>query len=139
MTDHSDNPAFADFVPPPTGAVFTRFDAQGRILGTGGCALADYRHQLQPGDHGILPQAADLLRDYVDLSGEEIMVRKRPVIAGLDALPVPATVTVTSLTLGTSDTYEVIDGSFDYDDVPGRYRITVSAWPHLDATFEVTL
>ncbi|MBK3798647.1 hypothetical protein GAY33_05275 [Azospirillum brasilense] len=137
MTDHSAIPAIAGFLPPPTGAVFTRFDAQGRILGTGGCALSDYRHQLQPGDAGILPQAADLLGDYVDLTSDELMVRRRPVITSLQALPIPATVTVTSLTLGTSDTYEVTDGSFDYDDVPGRYRVTVSAWPHLDATFEI--
>lgn len=139
MTDYSHIPAIAGFVPPPTGAVFTRFDAQGRILGTGGCALADYRHQQQPGDHGIVPYAADLERDYVDLSGAETVVRPRPTIAGLDALPVPCTVTVTSLTLGTSETYEVTDGSFEYDDLPGAYRITVSAWPHRDATFEVTL
>lgn len=139
MTDYSSIPAVAGFVPPPTGAVFTRFDKDGRILGAGGCALSDYRHQLQPGDHGIVPLAADFLLDYVDLSGEEIVVRRRPAIAGLDALPKPCTVTVTSLTLGASDTYEVTDGAFEYDDLPGAYRITVSAWPYLDATFEVTL
>lgn len=137
MTDTMSIPAMAGFVPPPTGAVFTRFDAQGRILGTGGCALPDYRHQLQPGDFGIIPQSADLLADYVDLSGDEVMVRPRPAIAGLDALPIPATVTVTSVALGTSETYEVTDGRFEYEDAPGAYRIAVSAWPHRDATFEI--
>ncbi|QCN96673.1 hypothetical protein D3093_15135 (plasmid) [Azospirillum argentinense] len=125
------------FVPPPTSARFTRFDAQGRILGTGGCALSDYRHQLQPGDAGILPQGADLLCDYVDMTGDELMVRRRPVITSLQALPIPATVTVTSLMLGTSDTYEVTDGTFSYQDVPGLYHITVTAWPHLDASFDI--
>ncbi len=133
----TDTPAPPPFVPPPTSTLFTRYDAQGRILGTGGCALSDYRHQIQPGDFGIVPQSADYHRDYVDLSGDEVMVRRRPTIAGLDALPIPATVTVTSVTLGTSETYEVTDGSFEYEDAPGAYRITVSAWPHLDATFEI--
>lgn len=137
MTDLPTLPGGTWFVPPPTGARFTRFDAQGRILGTGGCALSDYRHQLQPGDAGILPEAADPLRDYVDLTGEEIMVRRRPAIAGLDALPVPCTVTVTSAALGTSETYTVEDGRFEYRDVPGLYRITVTAWPHLDASFAI--
>lgn len=137
MTDFPMLPDGTRFVPPPTAARFTRFDLEGRILGTGGCALSDYRHQLQPGDAGILPQAADPLCDYVDLTGEEIMVRRRPVIAGLDALPVPCTVTVTSAALGTSETYTVEDGRFEYHDAPGSYRLTVSAWPYLDAAFDI--
>ena len=138
MTQAPDIPAFIrNFIPPPTGALFTRFDAAGRILGTGGCALSDYRHQLRPGDAGILPQASDLARDYVDMSGAELVVRRRPAIAGLHALPIPATVTVTSVTLGTSETYEVTDGVFDYQDAPGLYRVAVTAWPHLDAVFDI--
>ena len=137
MTDLPTLPGGTWFVPPPTAARFTRFDAQGRVLGTGGCALSDYRHQLQPGDAGILPQAADPQCDYVDLTGEEIMVRRRPVIASLQALPIPATVTVTCVALGTSETYEVTDGAFTYHDAPGSYRLTVSAWPYLDATFDI--
>ncbi len=138
MTQTPDIPeSIRNFIPPPTGALFTRFDTAGRILGTGGCALSDYRHQLRPGDAGILPQAADMARDYVDMSGAELVVRRRPAIPGLHALPIPATVTVTSVTLGTSETYTVEDGRFDYEDAPGAYRIAVSAWPHLDAAFDI--
>ena len=80
----------------------------------------------------------DPLQSYVDLETGRL-IPLRPAPTSLLDLPVPATVTVRSVALGTSETYTVEDGSFDYSDAPGRYAITVQAWPHLDATFEVEL
>jgi hypothetical protein len=122
------------------GVPFLHYDpADGRIVQTGNCAPFDLEHQTVPGCARLAGEA-DLHADYVDLSGPQPAVRRRPPApASLLALPVPATVTVRSNALGTSETYTVEDGSFEYSDAPGRYTITVQAWPHRDATFEVEL
>lgn len=113
--------------------------ATGRIVQTGNCAPFDLEHQHVP-DCDRLVGKADLHVDYVDLSGPQPVVRPRPSApTSLLDLPYPATVTVRSNALGTSESYTVEDGSFEYSDAPGRYTITVQAWPHLDATFEVDL
>lgn len=82
-----------------------------------------------------LQAKASVFEDYVDFSGPEPAVRPRPEIESLDALPIPATVTVTCRASGAVGTYTVEDGSFDYDDLPGTYDVRVSAWPHHDAHF----
>ena len=76
---------------------------------------------------------ADFFEDYVDLAS--LLPQRRPEILSLEALPVPATVTVTCRATGSTNRYLVEDGSFEYDDLPGVYDITVSAWPHHDACF----
>lgn len=82
---------------------------------------------------------ADPLMDYVDLSGSEPAIKPRPVISSLSSLPIHSTVTVFCHTTQAQTTYEADDGSFEYCDLPGRYRITVESWPHHTAYFEVEL
>lgn len=118
---------------------FTIYDPQsGRIVKTGSCAPDAVERQLSPGC-ALLHVDSDCLRDYVDVSVEPPTIRPRPVIASLSDLPIPSTVSVYCHTTGTQSVHEVHDGSFDYVDLPGRYRITVKSWPCHDAIFEVEL
>lgn len=82
-----------------------------------------------------LQARASVFQDYVDLTGPVPVVRARPEIESLDALPIPSTVTVTCRASGTVGTHTVEDGSFDYEDLPGTYDVVISAWPHHDAHF----
>lgn len=124
------------------------------IPSTGGLALVFYRPESgeivqtaisSPDSLGLqtvpgctrLQAHADVSRDYVDVSVDPPVVRPRPVIESLSALPIPCTVTVRCLTTGTERTYEVDDGCFEYSDLPGRYRLTAKSWPYHDAIFEV--
>jgi hypothetical protein len=106
----------------------------GEILQVAGCGPAELEFFQLPGC-ARLQVKADVKRDYVDLTGSEPVVHPRPEIESLDALPIPATVTVTCRASGAIGTYTVEDGSFDYDDLPGTYDVHVSAWPHHDAHF----
>lgn len=116
-----------------TDLVFYKPDS-GEIVQVAGCGPAELEFFQLPGC-ARLQVMADVKRDYVDLSGPEPIVRQRPEIESLDALPIPATVTVTCRASGAVGTYRVEDGSFDYDDLPGIYDLHVSAWPHHDAHF----
>lgn len=118
---------------------FVLYDPEtGKIVQTGCCAPFDLEHQNAPGCALMLSQA-DLFTDYVDLGGSEPVIRPRPTIASLESLPLPAEVTVRCATTAAEDTYTVTDGSFEYADMPGRYTVTVRAWPWRDATFELEL
>lgn len=106
----------------------------GEIRQTACIGPLEVPHMHLPGCERLQAKAS-VFDDYVDLSGSEPAVRPRPEIESLDALPIPATVTVICRASGAVGTYTVGDGSFDYDDLPGTYDVRVSAWPHHDAHF----
>ncbi|KAA0573369.1 hypothetical protein [Azospirillum sp. Sh1] len=106
----------------------------GEIVQVAGCGPAELAFFQLPGC-ARLQAKADPKSDYVDLSGPAPVVRARPEIEHLGALPIPATVTIACRTTGATSTYTVEDGSFEYDDLPGVYDVHVSAWPYHDAHF----
>jgi len=142
-------PSIADPLPPLTGMLglfdpsyvaFTTYDGEGRIHGVGTCAadVVAYQTGGRPG-LAVIAAEAHHLTDYVDLSGEAPAVRRRPTIAGLDQLPDGAVVEVRCLITGSTKSYTVDDGSFQYDDLPGTYRVTVRRFPYMDFVTEIRL
>jgi hypothetical protein len=91
--------------------------------------------QVVPAGHSLLLVTCDMDTDWV--TGGEL--QPRPVnsttLNGMKLTNVPAGATVTIE--GTD--YTVTDGTADLSfSQPGTYTVTVSAFPMLDATFEVT-
>jgi hypothetical protein len=116
------------------------YDDVGRILSMSQCPVttSDEFIRLNEGAWGwagmVVPEGTNPTTHYIN----EGVVSERPdPPTSLSELPIPCEVEVYSKTLGTSDSYAVDDGSFEYDDVPGNYTITVRAWPHSDAVFEI--
>ena len=48
-------------------------------------------------------------------------------------------VDVTCAVTGITKSYTVDDGSFQYEDLPGIYRVTVRRFPYLDFVTEIRL
>ncbi len=118
---------------------FIRYDAKGQIHATGFCNPDHLDLQNLEG-YTLREVNFDVsyLTDYIDLTTFEILPRPPGPTSLLD-LPVPCTVTVKSLSLNTEETYEVDDGVFEYDDLPGSYQMTVKSFPALESVIEVTL
>lgn len=110
------------------------YDEAGRIVQTMVCSPIDLDRAHFSGCTRLQAKGSHF-DDYVDLTGSDPVVRPRPEIESLDALPTPATVIVTCRASGAVGTYTVEDGSFDYDDLPGTYDVRVNSWPHHDAHF----
>ncbi|WP_395454097.1 hypothetical protein ACHMW5_07895 (plasmid) [Azospirillum melinis] len=115
-------------------------DAEGRIRQVGICARDVLDRQAHgQSDLAVLEAKAHHLTDYVDLTGETPEVRARPTISGLDRLPSGAMIDVTCTVTGATNSYSVDDGSFEYTDMPGVYRVKVSRFPYLDFVTEIRL
>ncbi|WP_377806451.1 hypothetical protein ABNQ38_07230 (plasmid) [Azospirillum sp. A29] len=119
---------------------YIAYDDVGHIWQTGICAADMLERQTSDHPHlRILVAKADNATDHIDLSGEAPAVRRRPTIAGLDQLPDGAVVEVRCLITGSTKSYTVNDGSFQYDDLPGTYRVTVRRFPYMDFVMEIRL
>ncbi len=128
-----------DVVTAQAGTDFVFYDpATGRIEQTASIGPAEEPYMVVPGFHRLQAKA-DVHSDYVDLSGQEPVIRPRPLVEGLDDLPSPCTVTVRCRATGTERRYVVSDGSFDYQDAAGFYSLTVSAWPYQEANFDLEI
>lgn len=110
---------------------FVKHDDAGHILYTG--QVPGTMLELQ--GENVVAGEADLDLDYV-LDGA---ITRRPantaVLKGmkLRSLPKPCVITVEGVA------HDCIDATADLSfSLPGTYTVTVSAWPMVDATFEVT-
>lgn len=108
-------------------AYFSRYDLTGRILHFAEVPAA----MLVIQDDDIVYGKADPETDYV--LDRTIVPRpaNNTVLAGtlLNGLPQPCVITIN----GT--VYQCVDDHANLSLPPGEYRITVSAWPCLDANF----
>lgn len=111
-------------------AQFAKYDETGRILFLGEVPESMIAMQ---GDNiyaGVANQATQYIKDgaLLDRPANPAMLRG----AGLVNLPAPCIITINGTEYPCGDTSAELD--FTY---PGIYRIKVSAWPYLDAAFEV--
>lgn len=111
----------------------------GEIVQTGKYSPQGLENMMALPELAAVRGRADLARDYVDLAGAEPVIRPRPTIQGLNSLPQGSTVEVLCVTTGSVKSYTVDDGSFEYVDLPGTYRLTVRRWPYMDFITEIRL
>ncbi len=118
---------------------FIHYDSQGEIQGSGYCPpgqLAVYQREgLTLLEVGELVNHKD---SYFDFKTQSVLPRPTMPLT-LNDLPIPCAITVKSKVLGTSETFNVDDGSFEYEDTPGVYELTLKAFPYLDGKLEITL
>ncbi|MEZ2310888.1 hypothetical protein AB6809_30010 [Paraburkholderia sp. RCC_158] len=135
MNSEMTNGTTAQPAPDFTMTDYVAADADGRIVVVGFVPRYMIAAQVPPEGGSVLEGAGDPLTDYVAAGA----IARRPVCtAALDgttlkSLPVPCTITIDGTAHDCTDDH--CDLSFSH---PGTYRVTVSAWPMLDATFEVT-
>lgn len=132
MSDMEEQPRDETQVP------YTFHDTDGRIVQTGAMPrwmLATQEDHLPAGILAIEVES-DLFRDYV-LDGAAVPRPANTTVQSgmkLVNLPNPATVAIN----GTAP-QQVTDGEVEFEFTqPGTYTVVVSAWPMLDATFQVT-
>ena len=119
----------------PGNTQFVAIDARGAIQYTGSVPESMMGGQIAPVGGSIVRGVGDAKTDYV-LAG---VITPRPAntatLSGmtLQTLPSPCTITINGTAHDCTDDH--CDLSFSQ---PGTYAVTVSAWPMLDATFEVT-
>ena len=112
---------------------FVVHDADGRILRTGSCPVEMVEIQARQGEIVIQADGNDI--DNYVVQG---IVTKRPIspttISGttLSNLPTPCTIKVNTTEYACTDTSATLSLTYS-----GTYKIVVSAWPHLDATFTI--
>jgi hypothetical protein len=117
-----------------TQTAFVMADATGKITQRMSMPRWMAEHQAPPEGGCLVFEDGDLDADYV----KEGAVVPRPANsatlsgATLENLPVPCTVTVEGVEHACEESTAEL--SFSH---PGTYPVTVSAWPMLDATFEV--
>ena len=134
---------------------FTRYDpATGRIHSKVNCHHSFYLINvgLYP-DLAVVDQDSDLDLDYVDLTGDEIMVRRRPVLAGFDKLLIAADDTAAAtLHLPEPFTAEIDGTEYRIDEpnaagvyelaitsaMPATYKVAIRHFPYLDFETEIT-
>ena len=125
---------------PHSHSHYTLYDPTGRIISSGTCATAQLAAQ-EYGDHRVLPLATDWKRDYVDLSGDEPVVRERPALLGFDKtriladdtdtatlrdLPSPCTVLVNGVA------HTITGGELALScHLPIRLTVVIDAFPYL--------
>ncbi|MBK3803834.1 hypothetical protein GAY33_32535 [Azospirillum brasilense] len=98
-------------------------------------------HQKRPEDHGILPVSADLQRDYVDLSGNEPVIRERPALLGFDKTRILADDTDTATLRGLPSPCTVLVNGVAHTvdggelalscPLPIRLTVVIDAFPYL--------
>jgi len=108
----------------------------GQILRFGSCSDGDINHQQVDKEETLCEGTGHWSTHYV--LNEVITLRpaNSAMLNGmvLSNLPVPCTIHVNDSSYACSDT--TADLSFTY---PGTYLVRVEAFPHLDATFRVTV
>lgn len=112
---------------------FTIHDATGRLLRTGYCPDGHEIHQAKDGE-SMVPETADLDLHYI-VSGNIVERPINPAIQNgnvLSELPAPCVITINGKPYPCSDT----TASLSMTHV-GTYKVTVSAFPYLDANFTV--
>lgn len=118
-----------------TRTAYVVADSTGRIILTGLIPAVMIQHQQTPEGGAIVLGDGGFDTDWVS----DGVITPRPqntaTLSGmsLTKLPTPCTITVESVTHDCADDH--CDLSFSQ---PGTYTVTVSAFPMLDATFEVT-
>jgi len=111
---------------------FAKYDsATGRITFTGSVPSS----MLSLQGENVVAGEADPLLDYVSAGVISPRPANTATLKGmkLRSLPKPCVITVEGVAHECTDA--TADLSFSH---PGTYTVTVSAWPMLDATFEVT-
>jgi hypothetical protein len=138
MNDAEDLPAL-EVTPPPEPEVqpdpavnFVKYDpATGRIQWLGTVP----RSMLELQGEGVIEGTASLLTDYV----KDGVVTARPenpaTLSGMTLLTLPNPCVITVQGVAHDCTDDTADLSFSQ---PGTYEVRVSAFPMLDATFQVT-
>lgn len=126
---------------PPFYMSFLFYDQTGCILQTGECPAPEFEHQRPGPGCKRLQGQANLTRDYVDLSGDDPVVRERPALRGFDKtriladdtdtatlrdLPSPCTVLVNGVA------HTVTGGELALScHLPIRLTVVIDAFPYL--------
>ncbi|WP_244832329.1 hypothetical protein [Caballeronia sp. TF1N1] len=119
----------------PINIAFARFDDDGRIEFVGHTSPEGWERMLGYTAEYVVQGDADVDLDWVD--GH--VIKRRPenptILDGMTLrnLPIPCQITVDGTTHDSQD--ETADLSFSQ---PGTYTVVVSAFPMLDASFQVT-
>lgn len=114
--------------------LFTVYDSAGRILRSGKCQEDCLEAQARAGEF-VLEAESDDLTDWV--TGGQITQRPaNPATLDrsmLTNLPTPCVIKI------NNDSYDCADSTAQLDfTYPGKYKIRVTAFPYLDAAFDVT-
>ncbi|CAO3459806.1 hypothetical protein [Azospirillum argentinense] len=130
--------------PPPGYTHWSLHDAEGRVHATGLCAVMVVDAYRRDG-LTLIRAKADPAAEWVDpAAGVRPRPRMNPTLTThgpgrftLANLPARCVVEVRTATLGSVETFEVLDGVFDYEDLATAHTVTLLRFPFLEHVVEV--